>query len=209
MYRDLYSLARAPRRMTAALVKHATAAVRGMRRIPVWQLGLAASAALMLLASLLWLAPWQVRPDAPSIVSLPMPAQDGGRLGGEAEQAAPMTGPHEASGAAAVEPRDISTISEESAEVLDTQAMQELLARLELSRSSPAEHLDTQAMDNLLARLDAGDKTPLPAVPHPRAARRRSDRTLPRATVNHRAHGFASSPQQSDPALVNPAPGFP
>jgi hypothetical protein len=74
-----------------------------------------------------------------------------------------------------------SATSEEPTEVLDTQAMQELVTHLETARRNPKEHLDTGAMDRLLASLVSADKAGSPPSPHSKATRKRGTRALPRA----------------------------
>src|SRR5262249_40088169 len=64
--------------ITAALVQRLIADSQDRRRIPVWQRGLASSAALALLAGLLWLTPWQGRHEAGIMAPQVMPTQSGG-----------------------------------------------------------------------------------------------------------------------------------
>jgi len=182
--------------LTAALVKSVIAESRDTRRTPMWQLGLASSAALTLLASLLWLAPWQERHDAPPIVSPPTLAQEGNRTAEAVEQmlapAIPrqgtevgttpgeheprnlmrMTEQSKTSSAASAQLRPIPTTSQESARILYIQTMQELATRLKMTRSTPREHLNTQAMVNLLTKLEPTDKNALPPTPRSKEAKR-------------------------------------
>lgn len=209
-------------------VKSVIARVRGARRIPVWQRALAGSTALVLLASLLWLAPWQVRPDGPATLPQSMPVQGSDRAAEEAAQPTPQpvasptavsavpsqvpeAGPAqtpekgEASGEAPAQQRHTPATSAAPAEVLDTQAMQKLVTRLETARSIPEERLDTKAMDNLLARLEPADKTTLPTAPRSKVARKRRARSLPKAAAGRVAPGLVSPPR-SDPVPLSPAP---
>lgn len=222
-----------------SLVKSVIANVRGARRIPVWQLALAGSTALALLASLLWFAPWQVRQDGPATIPQSMPVQGSDRAAKEPEQSTPPfasptavsavpsqvpeAGPAhgeqapqspalppekgEVSDAAPAQQHQTPTTSEAPAEVLDTQAMQALVTRLDTSRSIPEEHLDTKGMDNLLARLEPADKTTLPTAPRSKVARKRGTRSVPRASVGHGAPGL-TSPSRSDPVPLSPVPEF-
>jgi hypothetical protein len=62
-----------------SLVQSVIAKFKGPRRIPAWQCVLACSTALALLASLLWLAPWQGRYDGPGTVPQSTPLQGSDR----------------------------------------------------------------------------------------------------------------------------------
>lgn len=212
-----------------SLVQSVIAKVRGTRRIPVWQRALAGSTALALLASLLWFAPWQVRHDDPATIPQSMPVQGSDRAAREPKQSTPPfasptavsvvpsqvpeAGPvlppekGEVSDAAPAQQPQTPTTSEAPAEVLDTQAMQALVTRLDTSRSIPEEHLDTKGMDNLLARLELADKTTLPTAPRSKVARKRGPRSVPRASVGHGAPGL-TSPSRSDPVPLSPVPDF-
>jgi hypothetical protein len=100
-----------------------------------------------------------------------------------------------------------SATSEEPTEILDTQAMQRLVTRLEAARSTPAEHLDARAMDRLLARLESADKTGSPPSPRSKVVRKRGVRgVLPRAG-DHGAPGSVSP--RDDPAPLSAAAGMP
>ena len=212
-----------------SLVQSVIAKVRGARRIPVWQLALAGSTALALVASLLWFAPWQVRHDGPATIPQSMPVQGSDRAAKETAQptppfasptavsavpsqvpkAGPVLPPEkgEVSDAAPAQQHQTPTTSEVPAEVLDTQAMQALVTRLATTRSTPEERLDTKGMDNLLARLEPADKTTLPTAPRSKVARKRGARSVPRASVGHGAPGL-TSPPRSDPVPLSPVPEF-
>jgi hypothetical protein len=173
-----------------SLFQSVIAKFKGPRRIQAWQCALACSTALALLAGLLWLAPWQVRHDGPTTVHQSMPLQGSDRTVEEIAQptAQPLVAPtpEVSSMPSAPVPQSperphTSATSEEPTEVLDTQAMQELVTRLELARSNSEEHLDTRAMDRLLARLESADKTGLPTPPRSKVARKRGTRGFPRA----------------------------
>jgi len=216
--------------ITAALVKSVIAESRDTKRIPMWQLGLASSAALTLLASLLWLAPWQGRHDAPPIVSQPIPAQEGDRTAGAVEQtvasAMPrqgtevgttpgehepqnltrMTEQSKASGAASAQQRPTPTTSQESARILYVQTMQELATHLKMTRSTPGEHLNTQAMVNLLTKLEPTDKTALPPTPRSKEARKRGAKSLPKAAEGPRQPSSASAAHPPARQMVRPQP---
>ena len=216
VYRDFYFLAFAQRLI---------AKFRGTRRISVWQLALAFSTVLVLLASLLWLAPWQVRHDGPATVPQPMPRQGNDRTAEETTQPTPpaLTSPtvasagpsqipeagtaheepapqspallpekSEVSSTAPAQERHTPVTSEEPAEVLDIQAMQRLITRLETARSTPEERLDTKAMDHLLARLEPADQTALPTAPRSKAVRKKRARSVPRASAGRGAPGSVS-----------------
>ena len=212
-----------------SLVKSVLAKVRGARHIPVWQLALAGSTALALVASLLWFAPWQVRHDGPATIPQSMPVQGSDRAAeGTTQSTPPFASPTavsavpsqvpeagpvlplekgEVSDAAPAQQHQTPTTSDAPAEVLDTQAMQALVTRLDTTRSIPEEHLDTKGMDNLLARLETADKTTLPTAPRSKVARKRGARSVPRASVGHGAPGL-TSPPRSDPVPLSPAPEF-
>jgi len=173
-----------------SLVQSVIARFKGPRRIQVWQCALACSTTLALLASLLWLAPWQVRHDGSTTVHQSMPWQGSDRTTEEIAQptAQPLVAPTSEVGSLpsapalqSPEPPHTSATSEEPTEVLDTQAMQGLVTRLEAARSNSEEHLDVRAMDRLLARLELADKTGLPTPPRSKMARKRGTRGLPRA----------------------------
>src|SRR5262249_52910964 len=182
---------------------------KGPRRIQAWQGALACSTALVLLASLLWLTPWQVRHDGPATVPQSMPLQGSDRTAEETAQptAQPLVAPTSEVGSLPSTPAPqnaetphTSATSEAPAEVLDTQAMQGLVTRLETARSNPEEHLDTRAMDRLLARLESVDKTGSPPSPRSKAARKRGTRALPRAG-DHGAPGSISPPRDDSSPL--------
>ncbi len=231
VYRNLYF-----RRFVQSII----AKFRGMRRIPVWQCVLAFSTALALLASLLWLVPWQGQHDGPVTIPQPMPVQgsdhtaeetaqptlqplasptaasavpsqvpEAGTAHGEDVPLSPALLPEksEASGAAPALPGPTPAISEKPTEVLDMQAMQGLVTRLETARSTPEERLDTQAMDNLLARLEPADKSTLPTARRSKVARKRGARSLPRAAAGRGTPG-TTSPPRSDPVPLRPALEF-
>jgi hypothetical protein len=187
-----------------SLVQSVIAKFKGPRHIQAWQCALACSTALVLLASLLWLAPWQVRHDGPTTVHQSMPLQGSDRPTEEIAQPTvqPFVAPTSEVGSLPSAPAlqnpeqpHISATSEEPTEVLDTQAMQGLVTRLEAARSNPEEHLDVRAMDRLLARLESADKTGLPTPPRSKMARERGSRGLPRA-------GDRGTPSNSDESLT-------
>ena len=216
--------------ITAALVKSVIAEGRDTRRLPMWQLGLASSAALTLLASLLWLASWQGRHDAPPIVSQPTLVQEGNRTAGAVEQtvapAVPrqdtevgttpgehepqnltrMTEQSKASSAALAQQRPTPTTSQESARILYVQTMQELATRLKMTRNTPGEHLNTQAMVNLLTKLAPTDKTALPPTPRSKEARKRGARSLSKAAEGPRKPSSASAAHPPARQMVQPQP---
>jgi hypothetical protein len=103
--------------------------------------------------------------------------------------------------------RHTPTTSEEPMEVLDTQAMQGLVTRLEAARSSPEEHLDTRAMDRLLARLEPTDKPASPPAPRSKVPRKRA-RGSPRAAADRGAPGTVSPPR-ADAAPLRAASELP
>ena len=187
-----------------SLVQSVIAKFKGPRRIQVWQCALACSTTLALLASLLWLAPWQRQHDGPTTVRQSLSLQGSDRTTGEIAQptAQPLVAPtSEVSslpGAPAPQsperPRTSAT-SKQPTEVLDTQAMHGLVTRLEAARSNPEEHLDVRAMDRLLARLESADKTGLPTSPRSKVARKRGPRGLPRA-------GDRGTPSSSSESLT-------
>jgi hypothetical protein len=197
------------------LVQSVIAKCKGPRRIQAWQCALACSTALALLAGLLWLAPWQVRHDNPTTVHQSMPLQGSDRTTEEIAQptAQPLVIPTSEVGSLPSAPAPQSperpptpATSEKPTEVLDTQAMQGLVTRLETTRSNPEEHLDTRAMDRLLARLESVDKTGSPPSPRSKAARKRGTRVLPRAG-DHGAPG-SISPPRDDSAPLSSAAGM-
>jgi general secretion pathway protein A len=216
--------------ITAARVKSVLTESRETRRIPMWQRSLTSSAALTLLASLLWLAPWQGRHDAPSIVSQPTPTQEGDRTAGTVEQTvAPampgqesevgtVPGEHEppnvthmteqskAPGATSAQQRHTPTTSQESARILYVQTMQELATRLKTTRSIPREHLNTQAMDNLLTKLEPTDKIALPPTSRSKEARKRGTRSLPKAAEGPRKPSSVSAAPAPARPMVRPQP---
>jgi hypothetical protein len=195
----------------------------------MWQLGLASSAALTLLASLLWLAPWQERHDAPPIVSQPTLAQEGNRTAEAVEQmlapAIPrqgtevgttpgehepqnlmrMTEQSKTSSAASAQLRPILTTSQESARIMYIQTMQELATRLKMTRSTPREHLNTQAMVNLLTKLEPTDKNALPPTPRSKEAKRGA-KSLPKAVEGHRQPSSAAAAHPPARQIVRPQP---
>ena len=198
------------------LIKNVLAKFKGPRRFQAWQGALACSTALALLASLLWFAPWPGRHDGPDTVPQSTSLQDSdGQTEGTAR---PTTQPLVALTSEAgslpsapipqsLEQPHTAVTSEEPPEILDTQAMQRLVTRLETARSNPAEHLDARAMDRLLARLELADKTGSPPSPRAKVARKRGVRVLPRAG-DHGAPGSVSPPRD-DPASLSSAAGMP
>jgi hypothetical protein len=184
---------------------------KGQRHIPVWQRALACSTAFVLLMSLLWLAPWQVRHDGPATVPQSMPLQGSDRTAEETTQPLVTLTSEVGSLPSAPAPESpeqppTSAPSEEPTEVLDTQAIQGLVTRLEAARSHPEEHLDTSAMDRLLARLESANKTGAPPSPRSKVARKRGPRMLPRAE-DHGTTGRISPPR-ADIAPLNAASGM-
>jgi len=186
-----------------------------LRRIQAWQRALACSTALALLTSLLWLAPWQGRHDGPAPVPQPIPLQGSDRTAEEAAQpsAQPLAAPTPEAGPlpSAPAPQNpeqahTSASSEESPEVLDTQAMQGLVTRLETARRNSGELLDTRAMDRLLARLASADKAGSAPIPGAKMARRRGSKALPR--VRDRVPPGSVSPPRADSAALNAASGI-
>ena len=162
----------------------------------------------------LWLAPWQVRHNGPAIVPQSMPLQGNDRTTEETAQpsAQPLVAPTSEAGSLPSAPAPqspqqppTSATSEKPTEVLDTQAMQALVTRLEAARSNPEEHLDTRAMDRLLARLGSVDKTGLPTSPRSKVARKRGTRVLPRA--GDRGAPGSVSPPRADSAPLSSAAG--
>jgi len=99
-----------------------------------------------------------------------------------------------------------SATSEEPTEVLDAQAMQGLVTRLETAKSNPEEHLDTRAMDRLLVSLESADKPGLPTSPRTKVARKRGTRVLPRA--GDRGASGSVSPPRDDSAPLSAAAGM-
>ena len=129
MYFDFYSL-----------VQSVIAKFKGPRHIQAWQCALACSTALVLLASLLWFAPWPVRHDGAATIPQSMPLQGSDRTAEETAQptAQPLVAPTSEVGSlpSAPAPQNpeqphTSATSEAPAEVLDTQAMQGLVTRLQ------------------------------------------------------------------------------
>ena len=129
----------------------------------------------------LWLAPWQVRHDGPATVPQSMPLQDSDRQteGTARPTTQPLVAPTSEADSLPSAPMPqspeqphTSATSEEPTEVLDTQAMQRLVTRLDEARSNPAEHLDARAMDRLLARLESADKTGSPSSPRSKVVRK-------------------------------------
>jgi hypothetical protein len=198
-----------------SLVQSVIAKFKGPRRIQAWQGALACSTALVLLASLLWFAPWQGRHDSPAIVpqSIPLQGNDRKTEGTARPTTQPLVAPTSEADSLPSAPipqspeqPHTSATSEEPTEILDTQAMQRLVTRLETARSNPAEHLDARAMDRLLARLESADKTGLPPSPRSKVVRKRGVRVLPRAG-DHGAPGHVSP--RDDPAPLSSAAGMP
>jgi hypothetical protein len=196
-----------------SLVQSISAKFKGPRCIQAWQCALACSAALVLLMILLWLAPWQVRHDGPATVSQSMPLQGSDRTAEETAQptAQPLVAPTSEVGSlpsapAPQNPEQLHTsaTSEAPTELLDTQAMQGLVTRLETARSNPEEHLDTRAMDRLLAKLESADRTGSPPSPRSKAVRKRGTRGLPRAG-DHGAPGSVSPPRDDSAPLSSAA----
>ena len=216
--------------ITAALVKSVIDDVRGSRRIPMWQLGVASSAALTLLAGLLWLGPWQGQHDAPSMVARPTPVQEDDHTAGVVEQtvgpamprqdtevgttpgehepqsSSRMTEPGKASSAAAAQQRHTPATSQASARILYVQAMQELVTPLKTIRSTSGEHLDTQAMSHLLTKLEPTDKPALPPAQRAKEARKRGAKSLPKAAKGPREPSFAAVAQPPVRPVVRPQP---
>jgi hypothetical protein len=199
-----------------SLIKSVLTKFKGPRRIQAWHGILAYSTALALLASLLWFAPWQGRHDGPAIVPQSMPLQDSDRRteGAARPTTQPLVAPTSEAGSLPSTPipqsseqPHTSATSEEPTEVLNTQAMQRLVTRLDEARSNPAEHLDARAMDRLLARLESADKTGSPPSPRAKVVRKRGVRVLPRAG-DHGAPGSVS-PLRDDPAPLSAAAGTP
>src|SRR5439155_22002359 len=187
---------------------------KGPRRLQAWQCALACSTALALLASLLWLAPWPVRHDGRATVPQSMPLQGSDRTAEEIAQptAQPLITPTSevSSLPSAPAPQSLerpytSATSEEPTEVLDAQAMQGLVTRLETAKSNPEEHLDTRAMDRLLVSLESADKTGSPTSPRTKVARKRGSRVLTRA--GDRGAAGSVSPPHDDPAPLSAAAG--
>lgn len=188
------------------------------RRIPVWQLGLAASAAMALLGGLLWLAPWQGRHAAPITAPQALPTQDGARTARAAgETAAPAVSiqipqaetpraEHDAPSPALLTPlRETSGEAPARQPATAPQAMQESLPWPGTVRHTHEEQLDTQAMDNLLSRLASADKPPLPTASRSKVARKKAARTLPRvSSAGRRTPGFVVSPRRPDSAWPGP-----
>jgi hypothetical protein len=198
-----------------SLMHSVNAKCKGPRCRQAWQYALAGSTALALLASLLWLAPWQVWHDGPATVPQSMPLQGSDRTAEETARtsAQPVVAPTSEVGSLpsapapqSLEQSRISTTAEEPAEVRDPQAMQGLATGLETARRNPEEYLDTRAMDRLLAKLASADKTASPPSQRSKAARKRSTRVPPRVG-NRRAHGSVSPPRV-DAAPLSSASGM-
>jgi hypothetical protein len=198
------------------LIKSVLAKFKGPSRIQAWQGVLACSTALALLASLLWFAPWPGRHDGPATVPQSTSLQDSDRQteGTGRSTTQPLVAPTSEAGTLPSAPIPQSperpptpAPSEEPTEVLDTQAMQGLVTRLEAARSTPAEHLDARAMDRLLARLESADKTGSLPSPRSKIVRKRGVKVLPRAG-DHGAPGSVSPPRD-DPAPLSSAAGMP
>lgn len=202
-----------------ALVQRIIAACQGRRHIPAWQAGLAAGAALVLLGTLLWLAPWQARHDAPRMPPRATLAQDGNRPAGEARETAapvvPTQGPEaetqrdreQEAHSPALMTQESMASGEVPAQQPATapQAVQEPVPWPGTARRTHEERLDTQAMDKLLTRLEPATKPPLPRPPRSKAARRKGPRRLPRvAATGRRTPDFVVSPQRSEPAWPGP-----
>jgi hypothetical protein len=198
-----------------SLVQSVITKFEGPRRIQAWQCALACSTALALLASLLWLAPWPVRHDGPTTVPQSMPLQGSDRTAEETTQptAQPLIAPTSEVGSLPSAPAPqspeqphTSATSEEPTEVLDTQAMQGLVTRLETAKSNPEEHLDTRALDRLLVSLESADKTGSPTSPRTKASRKRGPRVLPR--VGDRGAPGSVSPPRDDSTPLSSAAGM-
>jgi hypothetical protein len=192
-------------------VQNVIARCKGVRYLPVWLRFLACATGLALLVSLLWLVPWPARHDNLVPASQPVSIQASDRPA--AETARPTPQPLSIPPAASTDSGQVSQVgteqgktsrvdpgqeghtptpSEEPAEVLDTQGMQELVTRLEATRSSPEEHLDTRAMDRLLAELT--DKPAAPPAPRSKVPKKRA-RGSPRAATDRGAPGTVSPPR--------------
>src|SRR5262249_19056410 len=79
--------------ITAALVQRVIAEGQGRRPLPVWPMGLASSAALVLVGGLLWLAPWQGRHEAPLLTPQALSVQGSDRRVAETGEPRAPTGP--------------------------------------------------------------------------------------------------------------------
>jgi hypothetical protein len=189
-------------------VQSVIARCKSTRHLPVWLRALAGVTTLALLVSLFWLAPWQARHDVLAPVRQPMPSQASDRPAAELTPPTPQLrlGPPAAStgsgqvsdvGAERSQTSRVApgqegrapTPSEEPTEVLDTQAMQGLVTRLEAAGNNQEEHLDTRAMDRLLAEL-----TDKPMTPRSKGSKKRA-RVSPRSTADRGAPGTVSPPQ--------------
>lgn len=191
-----------------ARLQNVIARCKGVRHLAVGLRALACVTALALLASLLWLVPWPARHATLAPDRQPVPIQASDRPA--AETARPTSQPLSIPPAASTAPGQVSEVgtgqsttsrvdpgqeahtptpSGEPAEVLDTQAMQGLVTRLEAARSSSEEHLDTRAMDRLLAELADKPVAPRSKVPKKRA------RGSPRAAADRGAPGIVSPPR--------------
>src|SRR5262249_38276432 len=153
--------------------------------------------------------------DGPTVVPQSMPLQGSDRTTQETAQptAPPLVAPTSEVGSLPSAPAPqsperpyTSATSEEPTEVLDTQAMQGLVTRLDTARSNPEEHLDTKAMDRLLARLESADQTGLPTAPRTKVARKRGTRVPPRS--GDRGAPGSVSPSRADSAPLNSAVGM-
>ena len=184
---------------------------KSVRYLPVWLRALACATALALLVSLLWLVLWPAQHDVIASAPQPVPIQAGNRQATETARPTPQpliippatsTGPAQGS-EVGTEPSTTSrvapgqeghtpTTSEGPAEVLDIQAMQGLVTRLEATRSSPEEQLDTSAMDRLLVGLT--DKPTAPPAPRTKMPKKRT-RVSPRAAADRGVPGIVSAPR--------------
>jgi hypothetical protein len=196
-----------------SLVQSVIAKFKSPRRIPAWQHALACCTALVLLAS--WLVPWQERHDGPATIPPSMPLQGSDRPTEETPQptAQPLVAPTSEGGTlpSAPAPQNpeqphTSATSEEPTEVLDTQALQGLVTRLETARSNPEEHLDTRAMDRLLVSLESADKIGSATSPRTKVTRKRGPRGLPRG--GDRGAPGSVSPPRADSAPLSAASGM-
>lgn len=203
-----------------SLMQSVIAKFKGPRGSQAWQCALAGSTALALLASLLWLAPWQGWHDGPATVPQSMPLQGSDRTTEETARptaqppVAPSSAPRSDVGLrpSAPAPQNpeqphISATAEEPTAVRDTQARQGLATGMETTRSHPEEDVDTRAMDRLLARLASVDKMASPPSKRSKAARKRGTRVPP--GVGHRRAPGSVSPPRIDSASLRAASGMP
>jgi hypothetical protein len=209
-----------------AFVQRFIAKFGGTRRLPLWQRALAVSTGLTLLVSLLWVMPWHRRPDRSATIPQTMPVQGSDHTAEETAQPTlpPPASPTEISAVSSQLPEigiapgedahqspvlqdHPPALSEESAEVLDAQAMQDLVTRLDATRSTPSEHLDIKAMGNLLASLESSDKTTSPTAPRSKGARKKGAKSLPRTAPGRRTPG-STPPPQSNPMPLRAALAF-